>query len=216
MVIDPARTRTAQAADWHVRPLPGTDTALALGMMRVILDEGLHDADYVERHTLGFEQLRERLADYPPDDVAAITGIAADEIVRLAQAYATLRPAAIQLLVGMEHHSHHAMAYRAIACLPALVGARHERGGGLLYMTAGFHSAGLNAGAVTTPEPENQTIRSVNMVQLGHALTDPTFDPLNKALFVWNANPAATAPTRVWSWRGCAATTSSRWSTSSS
>ncbi|MDP9354937.1 MAG: molybdopterin-dependent oxidoreductase [Chloroflexota bacterium] len=194
VVIDPARTRTAQAADWHVRPLPGTNTALALGMMRVILDEGLHDADYVERHTLDFEQLRERLADYPPDDVAAITGIAADEIVRLALAYATLRPAAIQLLVGMEHHSHDAMAYRAIACLPALIEAWRVCGAGLLYMTARLHSAALNAGAVTTPEPEDLTIWSVNIVQRGRTLTNPTFDPPIKALFVWNANPAATAP----------------------
>jgi anaerobic selenocysteine-containing dehydrogenase len=192
VVVDPARTRTAQAADWHVQPKPGTDAALALGMMHVIVGEGLHDADYVERHTLGFDRLCERLTEYPPVRVAELTGLESDEVVRLARAYASTRPAAIRLLVGMEHHAHGAMAYRSIACLPALVGAWRERGGGLLYMTAGLHFAALNAEAITTAE--DPTVRSVNMVQLGRALTDPTLDPPIKALVVWNANPAATAP----------------------
>ncbi len=192
VVIDPARTRTARAADWHLQPLPGTDGALALGLMRVIVDEGLHDADYVARHTLGFDLLRERLADFPPERVAAITGLDAEEIVRLARAYATTRPAAIRLLVGMEHRANGSAAYRAIASLPALVGAWRERGGGLLYMTAGLHFTALDADAVSAPE--DPSIRSVNMVQIGLALTDPDLDPPIKALVVWNANPATTAP----------------------
>ncbi len=192
VVVDPARTRTARAADWHVQPLPGTDAALALGMMHVIVAEGLHDADYVARHTLGFAALRGRLADYPPERVAQITGLEADEVARLARAYATTRPAAIRLLVGMEHRAHGAMAYRTIACLPALVGAWRERGGGLLYMTAGLHFAAFNADAVMAPE--DPAVRSVNMVQLGRALTAPDLDPPIKALVVWNANPATTAP----------------------
>jgi anaerobic selenocysteine-containing dehydrogenase len=192
VVIDPAKTRTAQAADWHVRPKPGTDAALALGMMHVIVAEGLHDADYVERHTLGFDRLRERLAEYPPARVAELTGLESDEVVRLARAYATTRPAAIRLLIGMEHRAHGAMAYRSIACLPALVGAWRERGGGLLYMTADLHFAALNAEAITAAE--DPTVRSVNMVQLGRALTEPALDPPIKALIVWNANPATTAP----------------------
>src|SRR5215211_3730250 len=192
VVVDPARTRTAQAADWHVQPKPGTDAALALGMMHVIVAERLQDADYVERHTLGFDRLRERLTEYPPARVAEMTGLESDEVVRLARAFASTRPAAIRLLVGMEHHARGAMAYRSIACLPALVGAWRERGGGLLYMTAGLHFAALNAEAFTTAE--DPTVRSVNMVQLGRALTDPTLDPPIKALVVWNANPATTAP----------------------
>ena len=194
VVIDPARTRTAQAADWHVQPRPGTDVALALGMMHVIVAEGLHDVDYVTRHTSGFDALRERLASYPPERVASITGLDADEVIRLARAYATTRPSAIRLLVGMEHRAHGAMTYRTIACLPALVGAWRERGGGLLYMTSRLHFEALNAGAVEMPELEDTTIRSVNMVQLGRALTSPDLDPPIKALVVYNSNPAATAP----------------------
>ena len=82
VVIDPLKTRTAAAADWHIRPMPGSDAALALGIMHVIVDEGLQDADYVARYTTGFDQLRERLRDYPPERVAQLTGLAADEILR--------------------------------------------------------------------------------------------------------------------------------------
>jgi anaerobic selenocysteine-containing dehydrogenase len=192
VVVDPARTRTAQSADWHVRPKPGTDTALALGMMHVIVAEGLHDADYVARHTLGFDRLRERLAEYPPARVAELTGLETDEVFRLARGYATTQPAAIRLLIGMEHRAHGAMAYRSIACLPAVVGAWRERGGGLLYMTAGLHLGAFNREGVLAEE--DPAVRSVNMVQLGRALTDPALDPPIKALVVWNANPATTAP----------------------
>jgi anaerobic selenocysteine-containing dehydrogenase len=194
VVIDPLKTRTAAAADWHIRPLPGTDAALALGMMHIIVAEQLYDADYVAQHTLGFDQLCARLADYPPERVAVLTGLQAEEIVRLARAYATTRPAAIRLLVGMEHHAHGAMAFRTIACLPALVGAWRERGGGLLHFTAGLHFAALNGAALWMPELEDPTIRSINMVQLGQALTDPSLTPPIRALMVYNSNPAAIAP----------------------
>jgi len=194
VVIDPARTRTAASADWHIQPLPGTDAALALGMMHVIVRDGLQDADYIERHTLGFEQLSERLAVYPPEQVATITGVAADEIVRLAHAYATTRPSLIRTLVGMEHRSHGGMTFRTIACLPALVGAWRTRGGGHLHMTARLHFAALNDDAVEMPHLEDPTIRSVNMVQIGQALTDPTLDPPIRALVVYNSNPAVIAP----------------------
>ena len=122
VVIDPLRTRTAQSADWHVRPMPGTDEALALGLMHVIVEEGLLDADYVERHTTGFAELRERVEAYTPERVAAITRVPADEIVELARAYATTRPSAIRVLIGMEHHERGGATYRAIACLPVLDG----------------------------------------------------------------------------------------------
>src|SRR3954470_877016 len=154
VVIDPVKTRSAASADWDVQPLPGTDSALALGMMHVIVNEGLHDADYIAQHTLGFDKLRERLAEYPPERVAEITGLPADEIIALARAYATTQPAVIRLMVGMEHRAHGAMAYRSIACLPALVGAWRNRGGGILYLTSGLQFWALNAGEVLTPEPE--------------------------------------------------------------
>ena len=194
VVIDPLKTRTANAADWHVRPLPGTDAALALGMMAVIVEEHLYDAAYVAAHTLGFDMLKERLAEYSPEHVAALTGLEAEEIVRLARAYATTRPAAIRVLIGMEHHSAAEMSFRAISCLPALVGAWRERGGGLLHHTMAVHQQALNRQAVSMPELEDRNIRSVNMVQLGHALTDPALDPPIQALFVYNSNPATTTP----------------------
>jgi anaerobic selenocysteine-containing dehydrogenase len=192
VVIDPLKTRTAAAADWHVRPLPGTDAALALGLMHVIVAENRHDPDYLDQHTVGFEALRARLAEYPPERVAAITGLDQEEIVQLARAYATTRPAAIRVLVGMEHHAEGEMGFRAIACLPALTGAWKELGGGLVHHPMGLFSQALNP--VDEPEREDPRIRSVNMVQLGRALTDPTLDPPIRMLFVYSSNPAVTTP----------------------
>ena len=194
VVIDPVRTRTAAAADWHVQPRPGTDAALALGMMRVSVDEDLHDADYVARYTHGFDALRARLDEYPPERVAELTGVPAEEIVALARAYATTRPAAIRLLIGLEHHANGAMTYRAIACLPALTGAWRHLGGGLAYFTFDLHYTAMNWAAVAMPELEDPAVREVNMVQLGRALTDPTLAPPIQALIVYGSNPMATMP----------------------
>ena len=168
VVIDPLKSRTAAAADWHIRPMPGTDAALALGMMHVIVDEGLQDDDYIARHTTGFERLRERLHDYPPERAAQLTGLEADEIVRIARAYATTSPAAIRVFVGMEHHAHGATIHRAIACLPALVGAWRHVGGGLDPGSWQFFDEALKP--VSLPELEDPSTRSVNMVRLGRAL----------------------------------------------
>ncbi|HEY7399305.1 MAG TPA: molybdopterin-dependent oxidoreductase [Actinomycetota bacterium] len=190
VVIDPIKTRTAAAADRHVRPLPGTDAALALGMMHVIVREDLHDPEYLERHTVGFDRLRERLKEYPPERAAEITGVSAEEIRELARGFATTRPAAIRVLVGLEHHERGAEMFRAIACLPALVGAWRERGGGLCHMTFQlFGELDWSCGAFV---PEDRSIREVNMVQLGRALT--SLDPPIRAMVVYNANPAATMP----------------------
>ena len=191
VVIDPLRSATAEQADWHVRPRPGTDSALALGMMHVIVREDLHDAGYLEQHTVGFEPLRERLDDYTPERVAEITGVNAEEIVELARAYATTRPAAIQVHIGMEKHRNGGMSYRSIACLPAVVGAWRDAGGGLLCFTWDLFDESLNT-AAAAGEPSNA--RSINMVQLAQALTDPALDPPVKALVVYNSNPATIAP----------------------
>ncbi|HEX6618541.1 MAG TPA: molybdopterin oxidoreductase family protein [Solirubrobacteraceae bacterium] len=194
VVIDPLRTRTAAAADWHVRPLPGTDAALALGLMHVIVAEDLHDAEYVAAHTEGFERLAGELAAWSPARTEEVTGVAADEVVALARAYATTRPAAIRRLIGIEHHREGARMVRTIACLPALVGAWRERGGGILGPTAWAAYSPLDQNALAGPQPDT---RSVNMVRLGHALTE--LDPPVHALVVYNSNPATTAPdsTRV-------------------
>jgi len=193
VVIDPLRTRTADSADWHIRPLPGTDAALALGLMRVIVDEGLWDRDYVESYTLGFGQLRERLAEYSAERVASITRVPVDTIVRLARAMATTRPSTIRLLVGMEHHAHGSMAFRTIACIPALIGSWRDRGGGLLYMTY-LLADSLNWDAVLRPVAGSEPTRAINLAQIGRALTDPSISPPIKALVVYNSNPAAIAP----------------------
>jgi anaerobic selenocysteine-containing dehydrogenase len=194
VVIDPLKTRTAAAADWHIRPLPGTDAALALGMMHVIVAEGLYDAAYVEQHTIGFDRLRERLADYPPARAATLTGLDADEIVRLARAYATTQPATIGTLIGMEHHANGAMIFRTITCLPALIGAYRNRGGGMMAKPAYFAWQAINTDALFGPVLEDERIRSINMVQLGRALTDVALTPPIRALVVYNSNPAAIAP----------------------
>ena len=123
VVIDPVRTRTAKQADWHITIRPGTDAALALGMMHVIIDEGLHDADYVEKYTLGFEELKARAMEFPPARVSEITGIPVPDILQLAREYATTQPSAIRQGVAVERSPGGGDAIRAITCLPALVGA---------------------------------------------------------------------------------------------
>jgi anaerobic selenocysteine-containing dehydrogenase len=193
VVVDPLRSPTAAQADWHVRPRPGTDTALALGLMHVIVGENLHDDDYVESHTVGFGPLKERLAEYPPSRVAQITGVEATEISRLARAYATTRPAAIQVHIGLEKHQHGGMIYRSVACLPALVGAWREAGGGLYSDTSALFHESMNLGAMSSTGEERPT-RSINMVQLGQALTDVDLDPPVKAMIVYDSNPATIAP----------------------
>ena len=190
VVIDPLRSRTAQASDWHVRPLPGSDAALALGMLRVIVDEGLFDAAFLAAHAVGFDALRERLTDYPLARCAKLTGLDAAEIAELARHYAGTRPATIRTLVGLEHHDNGAEMFRAIACLPVVTGAWRDRGGGLLSFTGDYLDRSLNrAGLDVPPDP---AIRSVNMLELGRALTD--LRPPIRALVVWSSNPAATAP----------------------
>jgi anaerobic selenocysteine-containing dehydrogenase len=188
VVIDPLRTRTAASADWHVRPLPGTDAALALGLMNVIVAEGLVDGDYVERYTEGFDQLEGELRAWPPARAAEVTGVPAAEIVALAREYATTRPAAIRRLIGIEHHLEGARMVRTIACLPALVGAWRDRGGGILGPTAWAAWSPLDQDALAGPQPPT---RAVNMIRLGHALTE--LEPAVHALVVYNSNPATTA-----------------------
>ncbi len=130
VVIDPYRTRTAKCADWHIPINPGTDVALALGMMHVIINENLYDHDYVARHTIGFDQLRDRVYEYPPELVARLTGISAQDIVRLAQEYATTHPAVIRMNYGVQRSENGGSAARAICMLPCLTGSWKEVGGG--------------------------------------------------------------------------------------
>jgi anaerobic selenocysteine-containing dehydrogenase len=191
VVIDPIRTRTAREADWHVQPLPGTDAALALGMIHVIAREELHDQGYLDSYCEGWEQLRARAQEYPPERAAAICGLDAEEVVNLARAYATRRPAMIRTLVGLEKQSGGGSAFRAIASLPAVTGAWRERGGGLLHWTTDLFDEALDVRSIGSRPART---RIVNMVQIGRALTDPGLDPPLKALVVFNSNPASIAP----------------------
>jgi anaerobic selenocysteine-containing dehydrogenase len=195
VVIDPYRTRTAECADWYLPINPGTDGALALAMMHVIIGEGLHDADYVAKYTLGFDELCEKVKAYPPERVSQWTGISAEDIRKLAREYATTRPSVIRLNYGVQRSEGGGMATRAIAMLPCVIGSWKEVGGGLQMSTSG--AFGLNKDALTRPDlkPEGlqQAPRTVNMVELGKALNTLS-DPPVKALFVYNSNPAAICP----------------------
>jgi anaerobic selenocysteine-containing dehydrogenase len=189
VVIDPVRTRTAQAADLHLQPRPGSDAALALAMVHVIVADGLHDADYLERHTSGFDTLRERAAEYPPERAAELTGLPAETITAFARDYATTRPALIRTLVGMEHRRNGALTFRTIACLPAVTGQWRELGGGLAGMTGPYIRAATRMDRLAPPPPPT---RRVNMMEIGRALTE--LDPPIRALIVYSGNPAAQAP----------------------
>jgi anaerobic selenocysteine-containing dehydrogenase len=195
VVIDPYRTRTAACADWHLPINPGTDGALALAMMHVIIGEGLHDADYVAKYTLGFDHLVEKVKAYPPERAAQWTGIAAEDIRKLAREYATVRPSVIRLNYGVQRSEGGGMATRSIAMLPCIIGSLKEVGGGLHLSTSG--AFGLNNDALRRPDlkPEDRQRppRLVNMVRLGEAL-NMLSDPPVKALFVYNSNPAAVCP----------------------
>jgi anaerobic selenocysteine-containing dehydrogenase len=195
VVIDPYRTRTARCADWYLPINPGTDAALALGMMHVIIGENLHDADYVAEHTLGFDQLREKVKEYPPERVAHGTGIAAEDIRKLAREYATVRPAAIRLNYGVQRSQCGGMSTRTITMLPCITGSWKEVGGGLQLSTSGapqFDAEHLKRKDLMHAALGREA-RVINMVELGKALNEVD-DPPVKALFVYNSNPAAACP----------------------
>ena len=191
IAIDPYRSQTAEKCHLHLALMPGTDAALALGMMHVLIGEHLIDRDYIDRYTLGFEQLSVRVRDYAPQRVAEITGLAAEQIVDLARDYGTIRPAAIRLNYGMQRHAGGGMAIRTAACLPALVGAWRDPAGGALLSSSGTYP--VNGAALERPDLIWNAPRTINMSTIGNALLDAN-DPPIRALFVYNSNPVAVAP----------------------
>ncbi len=195
LCIDPIRTRTAEQCDEWLGIRPGTDAALALGMMHVILGEGLEDADYMARYTLGADRLRERVQEYPPERVASITGLPADRIVTLARQYARAKAAFIRVNYGLQRHGGGAMAVRAIACLPAVTGHWRRAGGGVqLSSSANF---AFNKKALHREDLSPAGTRTINMALLGEALEKPDAGvggPPVRALVVFNSNPGAIAP----------------------
>ena len=194
IAIDPYRSQTAEKCHVHLAPLPGTDAALALGVMNVLVAEDLLDHDYIARYTLGFEQLVERLHDYPPQRVAQITGLEADDIVALARDYGTIKPAVIRLNYGMQRHAGGGMAMRTAACLPALVGAWRDPAGGALLSSSGTYP--VDSKALERPDLIWNNPRTINMSTIGDALLDAK-DPPIRAVYVYNSNPVAVAPESV-------------------
>jgi anaerobic selenocysteine-containing dehydrogenase len=201
--VDPYRTPTARQADWHLMPRPGTDGALALGVMHVLIGEGRVDQDYIQRATLGFTALAQHVKQYDPERVAAITGLTVDDIVAFAHRYGSTRASFLRVGIGLSRHDNGGMTCRTIACLPALTGAyAHPAGGALLASSGAF---GLSNAVIERPDLMPQPApRVINMIQLGRALTDPDLAPPVKALYVYNANPASIVPNQEPVLRGLA------------
>ena len=191
VAIDPYRSLTAEKCSQHIALLPGTDGALALGMMHVLIAEDLVDLDYVSKYTLGYEALKERVKQYSPAWAAQTCGITLEEVVQLARDYGSVKPAAIRLNYGMQRHAGGGIAARTIACLPALTGAWRDPAGGILLTTAdnyNFDHAKLERpDLMPTPRP-----RVINHSRLGEALT--AAEPAVRAVIVYNNNPVAVCP----------------------
>jgi anaerobic selenocysteine-containing dehydrogenase len=190
--IDPYRNRTSHLADDVLQLRPGTDAALALGLMNVLVREDLLDHDYIQRYTLGYEALRRRvLEDYPVDRVARITGLTADEIVTLARGYGRAGAPFLRIGFAFTRHDNGGMAMRTIACLPGLVGAFRKPGGGAHHESA--EAFEFNYARVRGEDRFQPAAREINMVKLADALLEEKSPPV-QALYVYNCNPAAVAP----------------------
>ena len=194
--IDPRKTETADKCHEHIQLRPGTDAALALALMHELIVHDWLDHDYIARHTLGWEALRERALQWPPARAAEVCGIPVEQITRLARDYGTTQPAAIRLNYGMQRVRGGGNATRAIACLPALTGAWRQRAGGLLLSSSGHFP--VQRAALQRPELlAGRTPRTLNMVTIGDDLlrpASPAFGPQVEALVVYNSNPVAVAP----------------------
>jgi len=190
VTIDPLRTRTGDQSDEHIPIMPGTDGALALGMMHVIIRDGLQDQDYIDRHTIGFDALKQRVEEYPPSRVSEITGVSETTIERITREYATHSPGFIRVNYGLQRHAGGGMAVRNIFCLPALIGAWRYPGGGAVLSTSGFFK--YNYAALERPDLIQGRPRTINMSRLGEALTNA--NPPVRAIVVYNTNPGAIAP----------------------
>jgi anaerobic selenocysteine-containing dehydrogenase len=196
VTVDPYRSPTARRSHWHIQPRPGTDAALALGVMHVIWRDGLQDDDYLARATVGGGLLRKRVLDeYPPEKVAAITDVDVATITTLAHRLAREQPSLIRLNYGLQRHHGGGMAVRTIACLPALIGSWRYPGGGAMLSTSGTYDFAMDK--LTRPDLAPPGTRTVNMNHLGEALAGELPGPSVAALYVYNCNPAAVAPNQA-------------------
>lgn len=190
IAIDPYRSATAEKCHEHIALLPGTDGALALGLMHVLIADDLVDRDYIDRYTIGFAELAQRAATWTPQRTAQTCGISANEVTGLARAYGTAKPAAIRVNYGMQRAAGGGNAVRAIACLPALVGAWRDPAGGALLSSSGTYP--IDTHALERPDLIQGRPRTINMTSIGDALL--AADPPVNAIYVYNSNPVAVAP----------------------
>ena len=191
VAIDPIRTRTAAAADWHLAPLPGSDAALALGLLHVVLAEGGEDRAFLAEHTTGWDAFRRRILEFPPARAAAITGLAVDDIVALGKRIATTRPTGIRVGIGLQRHGGGGMAVRTITCIPGVTGDWRYPGGGACYDTRGFY--GMNWPALWRDDLRKGPPRTLHMTRLGEGLLELA-DPSIQALMIYGSNPVASVP----------------------
>ncbi|MCQ4088087.1 molybdopterin oxidoreductase family protein [Saccharibacillus sp. JS10] len=190
VVIDVHKNLTGRRADWFIPLYPGTDTALALGLMNVLFERGLTDEEFLKQYTVGHEQLREHVKTYTPERVSRITGVPAEDIVKLALMYAETSPSHIHIGNGLQHHDNGGMAVRTVSCLPALTG-QWSRGGGAFKSNGAY--ASLNDEALQRPDLRpNPGVRTLNMNKLADTLL--TLEPKVHGLFVFGSNPAVVAP----------------------
>jgi anaerobic selenocysteine-containing dehydrogenase len=190
VAIDVHKNRTGKWADWFIPVRPGTDAALALGLMHILFAEGLEDRAFLEAYTVGHDELREHVKQYDPERVSAITGVPVEDIYRLARMYGTVSPSFIRIGNGPQHHDNGGMCIRTIACLPAVTGAWQVRGGGAIKSNSSYLEH--NAAALQRPDLLAKPTRQINMNQLGTALLE--LDPPVRSMYVYNCNPALVAP----------------------
>ncbi|HYH11366.1 MAG TPA: molybdopterin-dependent oxidoreductase, partial [Thermomicrobiales bacterium] len=192
VLIDPRRTLTAKSVDWHIQLEPGTDSALALGVMNLLFSENLHDETWLEAHSTGWQDLRDRAAEYDTERVSRITGVPVDEIEKLARLWASSSPAVIKIADGLQRNQHGGQVIRAVISIPAITGQYGIRGGGMFYSQSGwvvYDSEAVGHASECPPVP-----RTVNMNRLGAVLNGEIEGPPIESLYVFGANPAASTP----------------------
>jgi anaerobic selenocysteine-containing dehydrogenase len=193
VVIDSYRSRTAKQADWHIMPKPGTDGALAMGIIAEIIRQGLVDKDWVEKHTVGFPELAARAAEFTPDYVEEVTGVPAGDVARFAREFASIQPSVIRLGVALERHAGGGQTIRAVCAIPALTGSWRHVSGGLLQMP--LWEFPIDWARVSRPDFIRPGTRVVNNLQLGRALVGAMkLDPPIMGLYIYNTNPVIQAP----------------------
>ncbi|MTH54802.1 molybdopterin-dependent oxidoreductase [Bacillus mangrovi] len=191
VVIDVHNNQTGRMADWFIPILPGTDSALALGMMHILFEKKFTVPEFLESWTTGHEELRKHVRQYDPDTVSAITGVPREDLYQLARMYGEISPSFIRIGNGLQHHDNGGMAVRTIACLPALTGQWLHKGGGALKGNSGFLQH--DEAALTRPDLlQNKQTRTINMNEIGRSLLEQ--DPPIRSLFVYGSNPAIVAP----------------------